>query len=548
MIITAHSNAQTWQWARTSKQCYDPVYSVLETFKTAIDGNGNLYAVGNNAGTCTVFGTDTIHNISNSTSNMFLVKHDSLGNYKWSLNSGYGSIGVPQGVATDVSGNVYWTGVFTSPTVTFGSYTLTTTFESGFLVKCDSTGNVLWAKKIDQYITNTGLATSPDGSVYVIGSFLGAAITADTFSLPNSGPGSDLFLLKYDAAGNVVWARRAGTLANNDEGFNVSCDGIGNVYIQGVYQSSLISFGSVTLVNADSSRGNIFVAKYNSSGTPLWARQAVCYGGASSSPTANIKADNLGNLYFTGSFNSDSFVIGTYVFRNDSLPEYDLFLAKMDPLGNLLWAQRGGGKGNDAGSGMTVDAVGNLWLVGGTSFENSMVLDTAHLHVPASNDASFIAEFSPAGHIMYHTELDFGGDDYFGIETDHNGNIYIGGDYYQGSYYLGVDTLHNYGVENFIVAKLGGAVNLLPLNISTYVVPQNISIFPNPATNEFCITTEVPIGNSSVSITNTLGQEVKDLSIVSATTKIPTTDMPSGMYICKVMVNGNISVHKLVVR
>ncbi len=547
MIISAQSHAQTWQWAKTSNQCDDPI-SLIEAGWSAIDNRGNIYSTGFTNGTCTIFGADTIPNVSGITFSMFLVKYDSVGHYKWSRNAGPGSDGVSIGVATDASGNVYWSGYFNAPSATFGSHTLTTGAAAGFLVKYDSLGNVLWAKKQDGYVSTGSLTISNDGNLYVVGGYTSSELRVDTFILTNSGFFSDFFLLKYDLSGNVIWARSAGSGGYNDFANFVSCDGSGNVYITGRFYSPNLNIGTTTLTNPDSMRESIFVAKYNSSGTALWAKEAHFPGGPTCRPYAYIKADVAGNLYMTGSFDTDSFVMGSFVFRNDSVSRSDFFLAKFDPAGNILWAQRGGGKGDDAGHSMTIDDVGNLWVAGGSNYEDSFILDTTHIYISSLPDAAFIAKFSPSGHLMYHTSLEFGGDDYLGIEADHSGNIYISGDYIWGPYYVGSDTMNFIGLENFMVAKLGGAFDLTPLHMLGNPLANNVSIFPNPATNEFCITTEVPIGNSSVSISNNLGQEVKNVSIVLATTKISTTDMPSGMYICKVMVNGNVSVHKLVVR
>ena len=61
---------------------------------------------------------------------------------------------------------------------------------------------------------------------------------------------TDLFLAKYDAGGNVLWAKRAG--GNESETVNsVSVDNSGNVFLPGNYKSQSITLGSSTFTNVD---------------------------------------------------------------------------------------------------------------------------------------------------------------------------------------------------------------------------------------------------------------------------------------------------------
>ena len=64
-----------------------------------------------------------------------------------------------------------------------------------------------------------------------------------------------MFVVKYDEAGNVVWAKRAG--GNGiDFCFDISADNSGNTYITGSFNGTA-TFGGTTLTN-----GPFFIAKY----------------------------------------------------------------------------------------------------------------------------------------------------------------------------------------------------------------------------------------------------------------------------------------------
>lgn len=71
-------------------------------------------------------------------------------NYFWARSAGGNGMDNGQSVATDAGGNTIVTGYFTSPSIIFGTITLTNPNNLGyadfFLVKYDAGGNVLWAK------------------------------------------------------------------------------------------------------------------------------------------------------------------------------------------------------------------------------------------------------------------------------------------------------------------------------------------------------------------------------------------------------------------
>ncbi len=135
-----------------------------------------------------------------------------------------------------------------------------------------------------------------------------------------------------DSNGNWLWAKQAGG-TSEEWGIGVAVDSNGNSYVTGFYQESA-TFGTITLT---SSGGNdIFVAKLDSNGNWLWAKQA---GGTSYDEGVSIAVDTNGNSYVTGDF-SGSATFGTTTLTSSG--EGDIFVAKMDISGNWLWAQQAG--------------------------------------------------------------------------------------------------------------------------------------------------------------------------------------------------------------
>jgi hypothetical protein len=116
-----------------------------------------------------------------------------------------------------------------------------------------------------------------NGDIYVVGAFLGSTITFGSFTLNNAGTLDDIFLAKYDASGNVIWAVRGGG-TSFDRAYGCAITSDNKLIVSGQFYSSSISLGGITLTNAGAT--DIFIAKYDSSGQLIWIKNATgagCY-------------------------------------------------------------------------------------------------------------------------------------------------------------------------------------------------------------------------------------------------------------------------------
>lgn len=190
----------------------------------------------------------------------------------WQWAKGATGVGSEEGYssATDTAGNVFITGSFTGSTISFGAYTLTNagTNANVFITKYAPNGNVLWAKSATGTVSDYGFSVSTDvvGNVFVTGCFQSPSTTFGTYTLTNAGTNSNIFIAKYDANGNVLWAKSAGGIAD-DRGYGVTTDATGNVLVTGYFQSPTITFGTYTLTN--SGNYDVFIAKYDANGNIL---------------------------------------------------------------------------------------------------------------------------------------------------------------------------------------------------------------------------------------------------------------------------------------
>jgi hypothetical protein len=97
--------------------------------------------------------------------------------------------------------------------------------------------NWLWAKSAGgaSYDYGQSIATDVNGNVYVTGYFYSPSLTFGTTTLTNMGL-YDIFVVKYDANGNVLWAKSTGG-THLDEGYGISTDANGNVFVTGYFNS-----------------------------------------------------------------------------------------------------------------------------------------------------------------------------------------------------------------------------------------------------------------------------------------------------------------------
>ena len=310
----------------------------------------------------------------------------------WAKSAGGSNRDMGYNITTDATGNVLVTGYFNSSSITFGTTTLTNAHADSadiFLVKYDPSGNVLWAKSAGGSASDIGNSVTTDatGNVFVTGYFKSSTITFGTYTLTNSGDG-DIFLVKYDPSGNVLWAKSAGG-TNSDVGWSVTTDATGNVFITGYFESSSITFGTYTLTNAHAGDGDIFLVKYDPSGNVLWVKSA----GGTNEDWGNwgtsVTTDASGNVFVTGVFGSSPMTFGTYTLTK--VGGSDIFLVKYDPNGNVLWAKSAGGTNEDWGNSVTTDATGSVFVTG--SFESSSVTFGTYTLTNAGDGDIFVAKF-----------------------------------------------------------------------------------------------------------------------------------------------------------
>jgi hypothetical protein len=180
-----------------------------------------------------------------------------------------------------------------------------------------------------------------------------------TTNLTSSGA-EDAFLIKYDQAGQVVWAQAAGG-SGSDSATAIVLDAYGDAYLAGSFSGNA-AFGTNFL--ASSGGTDAFLAKYDSDGNGLWARRA---GGAAADAATAVAFDLRGNVELAGYFNLGGPTGGTASFGTNTLisnGDSDLFVAEYDADGKVLWAYGVGGTGPEAALGLAVNKDDETFVTG----------------------------------------------------------------------------------------------------------------------------------------------------------------------------------------
>jgi hypothetical protein len=320
----------------------------------------------------------------------FLSKFDAAGTLQWTRQLGTSAIDASHGVSADGLGNVYLAGA------TAGNLAGINYGESdAFVSKFDTSGTLQWTRQFGTNAADHGHGVSADGmgNVYVSG------YTKGSLGGPNAGE-LDAFVRKYDPVGTLLWSRQLGTDAD-DLAHDVSADQLGGVYISGVTGGSL--------EGANAGESDAFVSKYDTAGTLQWTRQL---GTSEIDDSHGVSADGLGNVYIAGHTQGS--------LGGPNAGNLDPFISKYDVEGTLLWTRQMGTAEWEFVRGISVDDLGNIYIVGRT---NGSLGDPN-----ASDDDVFISKYDAAGTLLWTRQFGTNAFDAgVGVSADGLGNVYFSG-------------------------------------------------------------------------------------------------------------------------
>lgn len=257
----------------------------------------------------------------------------------------------------------------------------------------------------------TDLALDPDGNIYITGIFEGSMdVSNGAGTMLTSNGWRDGLIAKYHADGSHAWSLGFGNAAW-DRGWAIAVDTTGSVYGGGVF-SNKVDFdpsedSTFLISNPAGVWPDGYLVKYDTDGNLLWANHLLTARNRAASQTATLFAihdmevDHEGNLLIGGAFWDTVWLSPSTMLVSDG-PLRDMFLAKYDPDGNLIWGQQMGGAADQEIRGIDTDTEGNIF-VGGYYFGTSDFDPSANEDSRTSMGGAdiFVAKYNSSGDLVW---------------------------------------------------------------------------------------------------------------------------------------------------
>jgi Secretion system C-terminal sorting domain/Beta-propeller repeat len=473
----------------------------------ALDSNGDLYIGGNLASTIDFDPSAATNSITSlGSTDAFICKLDAAGTFIWAKRIGGSASDGIRGITSDASNNLYLLGSF-SATVDFdpnGGGVNMTSFglTDGFITKLSSSGALVWAKQFGSSLSDEVNDIELDGlgNIYATGTFQGTSDfdpSASNYDLTSFG-NRDIFLLKWDALGDFVWAKQFGGTAN-DFGNTLAIDASNAIIIAGNFQNTADfdpNAGTYNLVSAGNS--DMCFAKIDAAGNFIWAQDI---GEIGLDIVNSLTLDAAGNMYATGIFQTtvDFDPSPAVVYSLTYVAGSDAYVYKLSPLPVVL-------------------------PIALTSWKATCKNEVAQLSWATAserNNAYFTIESSG-------NALDFSA----------IGRVEGAGESNQPLHYGFKDTKHFFNKTTYYRLKqtdLDGKFdysNIIALDCEP-TTETIISIYPNPTTGKCTIQGLLP--NTELRIINGLGAIVLEKRTDAFSTDIDLSELPKGIYFLQTM-------------
>ncbi|MCB9064171.1 MAG: T9SS type A sorting domain-containing protein [Chitinophagales bacterium] len=354
---------------------------------------------------------------------------------KWATYYGGGQSDTGYAVATNRFGEVYICGGTNSSTniATTGAYQTTVgNSHSGYVAKFNLLGQRQWGSYYGDSTVLEGIACDSKGNIYTSGTTSGSGLASSgafkTTKSPTNAP--DALLVKLNGNGQRQWATYYGDSAQ-EQGIVVACDADDNAILAGSTRSSsgIATSGAHDTFN-DGSK-DVFIAKFNSSGTRLWG---TYYGedlnGANNTAHSEypcaVSCDAQNNIYIGGLISSFKLysngphcmlTSGTHQsYTSGAYASYSAFLSKFSGSGSRQWGTLLG-VGESAITDIVVDKDSNIYVSGTYRDNNNSKFDsliaspgTHKTVVGQSNTDAYVVKFRKNGTRIWGTF--YGGADY----------------------------------------------------------------------------------------------------------------------------------------
>ena len=414
-FFVSMSNSQTFDWARSAGGGgSDQAYAI------ATDNDGNSYVTGWFSGSAH-FGDIVL--TSTGDQDVFLAKYNDNGEALWAVKAYGPANNSAAGITLDWDDFPIITGWFAEAIhfddiilESHGSYDM-------FVARYSSEGHVIWARSAggegDDY--GNRLTTNFEYDVIVSGSFRYTAHFGEETTITSEG-NRDIFIANYSNTGNFHWVKKAGG-EGEDRAYGIICNDEGATYFTGVFNGKAF-FGEHDIMS--NSFLSTYIAKMDGGGNFLWVRRGT--GGANDYARGfGISMDNEGYVYGNGTFSGRLTFSEETVESTGGQYGFDAYLVRYNHEGAFKWIRKAGGYGMDQGRDMFTDANGNTFTTG--FFSNEAEFGDKVLESVGKSDI-FIAKYNWTGEVVWAKRaggnyLDYG----YGISPGNPQSLYICGNF-----------------------------------------------------------------------------------------------------------------------
>lgn len=360
------SDAQDLGWAaQIGSTLFDHGYAVMA------DDSGHVYTTGSFEGIADL-DPGPLFNVflSAGDADVFVSKLDKDGHMLWAFTFGGATEDYGEALSIDEDGNVYVTGYFNG-TSDFEPGSGTTMLTSAgdydaFLSKFDADGNFLWAIRIGGASADQvrDMAVDTAGNILLVGQFSGTADFdpgAGNFNLSSAG-GNDIFIVKMNEDGELVWATQFGE-TGNDIARGVAIDSDNNILTTGRFAATVDFDPGVGVANLVSNgMEDAFISKMNEDAVYVWA---VNIGAGLLDEGTAIHTDTPGHVYTAGFFQGTvDFDPSAEESELTSFGAEDIFISVLDTDGAFIMARQMGGSGLEKPHAIDTDTAGNIYTSG----------------------------------------------------------------------------------------------------------------------------------------------------------------------------------------
>lgn len=332
------------------------------------------------------------------------------------------------GICKDTKGNTYAIGSTSSNDLPTTAGVFQTVFKNGtdaFVAKFDSCSNLIWCS----YFGSTGddwgqkIAYSESDSTIVFTGYTDGTDLDTTFNCfqPVSNGLNECFIAKFNLNGQAKWVTYFGA-ANADFSYAITVDQKGNIIIGGTSLSTTIHTNAQSFQQNLSGAVDAFVARFNSNGQ---LKFSTFYGGTSAEDIHDIATDADGNIIGVGGSFSNNLNTSVGCLQPSSNGGMEIYVIKLDSVGNRLFSTYIGGTGVDDCYGVCTDPQKNIYLTGHTSSNDFYKTAISHQTVITGNNDNYCLKLTPTGTLVWSNI--FGGssfDNNAHCRIDANNNIY----------------------------------------------------------------------------------------------------------------------------